>query len=196
MSSLTSLNLSSFDTLRVDTMTFMFYNSASLRKLTLGKYFDFGLLSNLEQVPQNICFTGYWQNVCSGTINKPQGSYIFTSTQLMDFYNGNAIADTWVWQPRITITTPEIDRANNRVSFDITNRSDTTPKYFYFITASFIGNVQQQNELIDFTVQPNSTRSEPFTLPYWFLDATDSRIFLWEAGTMRPLIEPVFNTNN
>ena len=96
--SLTSLDLSGWDTRNVINMNSMFNNTA-LRQLTLGEYFVFHTNAMLPPVPRNNTFTGYWQNVGTGTINNPKGNFIFTSEGLMRYYDGAIMADTWVWQP-------------------------------------------------------------------------------------------------
>lgn len=107
-SSLTSLDLSGWDT-RNASMTGMFSGATSLRELTLGENFVFNvgfvtgdppvrLTAGLPPPPQNNEFTGFWQNVGNGTTNNPQGEFIFTSDELMEYFDGLIHADTWVWQ--------------------------------------------------------------------------------------------------
>jgi len=134
--SLTSLDLSNFNTHNVagwllsgafvdSYMSAMFYGTSSLRQLTLGEDFRFGVqidssvtggqATRLPPVPQNDTYTGYWQNVGTGTPANPQGEFVFTSAQLMDNFRGATMADTWVWQPwivappvhSITLSAPE-----------------------------------------------------------------------------------------
>ena len=80
-------------------MSSMFAGMTSLRELTLGRQFEFGNVAGLPAVRLTPVFTGRWQNVGSGTIENPQGSFVFTSAQLMSGFNGETMADTWVWQP-------------------------------------------------------------------------------------------------
>jgi surface protein len=107
-SSLTSLDLSGWDT-RNSSMVGMFYGATSLRELTLGENFVFNegfmtshpptrLTADLPPPPQNEEFTGFWQNVGSGTTDNPQGEFVFTSEDLMEYFDGAIHADTWVWQ--------------------------------------------------------------------------------------------------
>ena len=96
---LTSLDISSFDTSNVTNMSNMFGSTTDLRQLTLGRYFTFATNAGLPAVPTISGFTGMWQNVGNGTVNNPTGTRIFTSAQLMAQFNGQTMADTWVWQP-------------------------------------------------------------------------------------------------
>ena len=111
-SSITSLDLSSFDTRSVSGMSYMFWGMTSLRQLTLGTHFEFieddWGNAGLPEVPNNAIYTGYWQNVGSGTTTNPQGSFVFTSAELMANYNGATMADTWVWQRRSQVPPAEL----------------------------------------------------------------------------------------
>jgi len=95
---LTSLDLSSFHISNVTDMNYMFTGTTSLRQLTLGSNFQFLGNADLPEVPNNAIYTGRWQNIGSGTTTNPQGSFVFTSAELMANYNGATMADTWVWQ--------------------------------------------------------------------------------------------------
>ena len=99
---LAKLDLSNFNTSNVLCMGDMFRSATSLRQLALGEYFDFGgsTSANLPPVPSNATYTGYWQNVGTGTSADPQGVFVFTSDELMASFHGPTMADTWVWQPR------------------------------------------------------------------------------------------------
>jgi len=95
---LRSLDLSGWDTSNVTDMWWMFYMNP-LRELTLGDQFRFRSGVTLPAIEQTNQFTGYWQNVGSGTVDNPQGEFVFTSAQLTSQFNGATMADTWVWQP-------------------------------------------------------------------------------------------------
>jgi len=104
-SSLTSLDLSSFDTSNLHEwgMSQMFYGTYALRSLTLGNDFEF-INSNwgspdLPEIDPTAEFTGYWQNIGDGTVGNPTGNYVFTSAELMEQFSGNTMADTFIWQP-------------------------------------------------------------------------------------------------
>ena len=109
-SSLTSLDLSNWDTNNVIVMNNMLSETSSLSVLTLGANFEFiddslfevlGLMSHADLPPINPIakYTGYWQNVGSGTIENPLGNHVLTSAALMASFNGSTMADTFVWQP-------------------------------------------------------------------------------------------------
>jgi len=140
---ITNLDLLSWDTRSVQNMNGMFYISHNfsphLRQLALGEYFNFVIGSTranitaasgstvppfglpnysgvaLPPVPSNYVTTGFWQNVGSGTITSPQGSHVFSSTQLIENFDSATMADTWVWQPR-----PEGDAFYRRITGSFT----------------------------------------------------------------------------
>ena len=100
-SSLAELDLSAWDVSSVWDMWGMFEGMSSLRELTLGESFYFvGDLNDigLPNPPSTSLYTGYWQNVGSGTAANPQGDYILTALELMEHHNENQTLETWVWQ--------------------------------------------------------------------------------------------------
>ena len=96
--SLTSLDLSSFDTRNTTSMSSMFFDTASLRQLSLGENFVFMPNAGLSRIPVDNIHTGRWQNVGSGTVDFPQGEFVFTPAELMAQFDGSTMADTFVWQ--------------------------------------------------------------------------------------------------
>jgi len=60
--SLTTLDLSSFDTSNVIAMNHMFQNTSSLRELTLGNNFSFVGNPSLPNITTTAEFNGYWRN--------------------------------------------------------------------------------------------------------------------------------------
>ncbi|ECZ8707545.1 BspA family leucine-rich repeat surface protein [Listeria monocytogenes] len=99
-SSLTSLDLSNFDTSKVTRMSDMLQGTSKLQNLTLGSQFQFvSTDANLSNPTPTAKYTGEWQNVGSGTVDKPKGSFIGTAMELMSNYTGSTMADTYVWQP-------------------------------------------------------------------------------------------------
>ncbi|MCL2838003.1 MAG: BspA family leucine-rich repeat surface protein [Oscillospiraceae bacterium] len=111
---ITNLNLSNWDVSNVTLMHSMFRGASSLRQLTLCEHIRFIILDNalggpaLPPAPNNDEFTGYWQNVGDGTVDNPQGEFVFRSDELMRYYDGAIHADTWVWQPRNDESPPEL----------------------------------------------------------------------------------------
>ncbi|MBC1384367.1 BspA family leucine-rich repeat surface protein, partial [Listeria innocua] len=101
-SAVTSLDLSNFDTSKVADMQAMFRGTSKLQNLTLGSQFQFvGTDANLSNPTPTDKYTGEWQNVDSGTVDKPKGSFIGTATELMSTYDGSTMADMYVWQPML-----------------------------------------------------------------------------------------------
>ncbi|HAO6440059.1 TPA: BspA family leucine-rich repeat surface protein [Listeria monocytogenes] len=99
-SAVTSLDLSNFDTSNVSNMSNMFDAVSKLQIITLGNDFQFlSTAANLPSPNTTADYTGKWQNVSSGTVDKPKGSFIGTATELMSNYTGSTMADTYVWQP-------------------------------------------------------------------------------------------------
>ncbi|WP_143473885.1 BspA family leucine-rich repeat surface protein, partial [Listeria monocytogenes] len=99
-SAVTSLDLSNFDTSKVADMRAMFRGTSKLQNLTLGSQFQFvGTTASLPNPTITAKYTGKWQNVGSGaTVDKPNGSFVGTATELMSNYIGPTMADTYVWQ--------------------------------------------------------------------------------------------------
>ena len=116
-SGLEKLDISSFSTSNLDFtmeasgMNYMF--PESLRQLSLGEQFRFlqwpgTTLLGYEILPgivSNDEYTGRWQNVGIGTIAHPQGEHVFTSAELVRYFDGTIMADTWVRQ-RQTVNIP------------------------------------------------------------------------------------------
>ncbi|MBC1910683.1 BspA family leucine-rich repeat surface protein [Listeria innocua] len=161
-SAVTSLDLSNFDTSKVADMQAMFRGTSKLQNLTLGSQFQFvGTDANLSNPTPTAKYTGEWQNVGSGTVNKPKGSFIGTATELMSTYDGSTMADTYVWQPTLLEVNvqdsvlmigdtwnPEdnflsaLDNAENPVDFKditVTGSVDTTQPGVYTVNYSYGG---------------------------------------------------------
>ncbi|OSQ72939.1 bacterial Ig-like domain-containing protein, partial [Listeria monocytogenes] len=56
----------------------------------------------LPAIPVSNVYTGYWQNVGSGTVDDPKGTTILTSAELLRSYEGSSMAATYVWQKKTT----------------------------------------------------------------------------------------------
>ncbi|EKZ4335956.1 BspA family leucine-rich repeat surface protein [Listeria monocytogenes] len=161
-SSLTSLDLSNFDTSKVTYMTYMLQSTPKLQNLTLGSQFQFlGTDAKLPDPTPTDKYTGEWQNVGSGTVNKPKGSFIGTATELMSTYEGSTMADTYVWQPMLIEVNVQdsilmvgdtwnpannflsaLDSVGDPVDFKditVTGSVDTTQPGLYTVTYSYGG---------------------------------------------------------
>ncbi|EHD1395481.1 BspA family leucine-rich repeat surface protein [Listeria monocytogenes] len=102
-SAVTSLDVSNFDTSNVTDMSDMFVGASQLKSLTLGSQFQFvgGTNAALPDAPTTVDYTGKWQNVGTGTVDDPEGSFVGTAAELMSTYDGSTMADTYVWQPSL-----------------------------------------------------------------------------------------------
>lgn len=131
---LVSLDLSSFDTHNVTEMASMFGGASNLHSLTLGTNFSFKIATSGYYIGNNAGlldvtsmtgydsskYTGYWQNIGTGTAEHPNGTNVLTSAQLMATYNGTTMADTYVWQPisvpAAPITVNYVDDKGNTIA--------------------------------------------------------------------------------
>ncbi|MBC1910459.1 BspA family leucine-rich repeat surface protein, partial [Listeria innocua] len=200
--SLTSLDLSSFDTSKVRTMAYMFAGASQLQNLTLGDKFQFvGTNAILPNPTPTANYTGKWQNVGSGTVNKPKGSFIGTATELMSNYTGSTMADTYVWQPILLEVNvqdsilmvgdtwnPEdnflsaLDSVGDPVDFKditVTGSVDTTQPGAYKVDYSYDGVTSTATITVLAPVVVNVKDSTLIQGDTWnasdnFLDATDS----------------------
>ncbi|WP_188002700.1 BspA family leucine-rich repeat surface protein, partial [Listeria monocytogenes] len=162
VSSLTSLDLSNFDTSQVTNMTNMLQSTSKLQNLTLGSQFQFvGTNAALPNPTPTAKYTGKWQNVGNGTVNKPKGSFIGTAMELMSTYDGSTMADTYVWQPALLEVNVQdsilmvgdtwnpannflsaLDSVGDPVDFKditVTGSVDTTQPGLYTVTYSYGG---------------------------------------------------------
>ncbi|WP_160141146.1 BspA family leucine-rich repeat surface protein [Listeria monocytogenes] len=168
----TSLDLSSFDTSNISrtngSMYRMFYGTNQLQNLTLGNNFRFmarngGSIydTELPDPAPTAKYTGKWQNVGSGTVDRPTGAFVGTTFELVRYHNGSALADTYVWQPTLLEVivqdsilmvgdtwNPEdnfvdaTDSAGDPVDFKditVTGSVDTTQPGLYTVTYSYGG---------------------------------------------------------
>ncbi|EAC4616760.1 BspA family leucine-rich repeat surface protein [Listeria monocytogenes] len=163
-STASTIDMSSFNTSKVINMSDMFYLYALTQpqNIILGSQFQFLSISvNLYNPPTSTDYTGKWQNVGSGTVDKPKGSFVGTATELMSTYDGSTMADTYVWQPMLLEVNvqdsvlmvgdtwkPEdnflsaLDNAENPVDFKditVTGSVDTTQPGLYTVTYSYGG---------------------------------------------------------
>ncbi|EJU4176582.1 BspA family leucine-rich repeat surface protein [Listeria monocytogenes] len=163
--SLTSLDLSNFDTSQATTtlsMLDMFRGASKLQNLTLGSQFHFATTdAKLPDPTPTAKYTGEWQNVGSGTVDKPKGSFIGTANELMSTYDGSTMADTYVWQSTLLEVNVQdsilmvgdtwnpannflsaLDSVGDPVDFKditVTGSVDTTQPGLYTVTYSYGG---------------------------------------------------------
>lgn len=95
---ITELDLSHFKTGKVQRQQEMFAGANSLSKISLGLQFYSLNDTNIPELLATDDYTGYWQNVGTGTEEIPLGDHILSSSSLMTTYQ-NSMADTYVWQP-------------------------------------------------------------------------------------------------
>ncbi len=123
------LDLSSFDTKQVYSMKAMFAGDEGLKRLDLSS-FDMrknvgtlNMLATGDYPPQELklganviltsdmnlpdpeetdVYTGFWENVGEGNAEEPAGQYIYDSFDLLTLFQGQKIADTYVWQKKST----------------------------------------------------------------------------------------------
>ncbi|ENE8479359.1 BspA family leucine-rich repeat surface protein [Listeria monocytogenes] len=161
-SAVTSLDLSNFDTSNAITLDMLY--ASQLQNLTLGSRFQFfGQSANLINPTPTAKYTGKWQNVGTGTVDRPKGSFVGTATELMTQYNGSTMADTYVWQPVLAPVAVNVkdstlmqgdtwnpednfvaatDSAGDPVDFKditVTGSVDTTQSGVYTVTYSYGG---------------------------------------------------------
>ncbi|TYV60604.1 BspA family leucine-rich repeat surface protein [Listeria monocytogenes] len=184
----TSLDLSSFDTSKVVDMQNMFAGASQLQMLTLGSQFKFvGTAAALPNPTPTAKYTGKWQNVGSGTIDKPTGTFGGTATELMSTYDGSTMAGLYVWQqPFLNVKdsmlmigdnwNPEynfsdaIDSAGDPVDFNaitVTGSVDTTQPGVYTVTYSYGG--------ITSTATVTVLETMPASWINFFVDGTNVR---------------------
>ena len=115
----TTLDLSNFDSSGVISslgagMNQFLADVWYLKELKLGPNFSFVGWNNWASNPYPVnlvdpsrmygfhssYYTGYWQNVGAGTVDAPYGENILKSQELVLTYDGETMADTYVWQPR------------------------------------------------------------------------------------------------
>ena len=105
VSSLSSIDLSSFDMRHLASSSGgtwrMFTMAWNLKVLKLGPYSKLAG-TGLPDVNETNKYTGYWQNIGTGTTNHPNGDQVLTTDQLVSAYDGTKTqaTDTFVWQPK------------------------------------------------------------------------------------------------
>ncbi|WP_162257426.1 BspA family leucine-rich repeat surface protein [Levilactobacillus senmaizukei] len=115
-SALTKLDLSNFDLSGDQGISIKeaLSGDTNLKELILGpntKLGDADYDAGLPDIPKTDVYTGLWQAVGTGTVDKPAGA-TFTSAQLNTAYDGATMADTYVWQKVPSATTGGGDTGN------------------------------------------------------------------------------------
>ncbi|EHD1581875.1 BspA family leucine-rich repeat surface protein [Listeria monocytogenes] len=189
-SAVTSLDLSNFDTSNAITVDMLY--ASQLQNLTLGSRFQFlGQSANLINPTPTAKYTGKWQNVGTGTVDRPKGSFVGTATELMTQYNGSTMADTYVWQPVLAPVAVNVkdstlmqgdtwnpednfvdatDSAGDPVDFKdiaVTGSVDTTQSGVYTVTYSYGG--------ITSTATITVLETMPASWVNFFVDGTNVR---------------------
>ncbi|TLQ03501.1 BspA family leucine-rich repeat surface protein [Pediococcus stilesii] len=108
-----ALDLSTFSISDATNTKAMFTETNKLKNLKLGKQTQLKSDMNIPSVPSTDGYTGHWQNVGEGTVEKPSGDHVWTSVELMANFNAAGMGDdTFVWQKEVkstsTINTGEI----------------------------------------------------------------------------------------
>ncbi|EKP7339191.1 BspA family leucine-rich repeat surface protein [Listeria monocytogenes] len=164
-SAATSIDVSSFDTSKVTDMHYMFDRASQLQNITLGSQFQFfGSDAMLPHLTSTAKYTGKWQNVGSGTVDKPKGSFVGTTTELMSTYDGSTMADTYVWQPSLL----EVNVKNSTLMVgDTWNPADN------FLSADNTGNPVDFKD-ITVTGSVNTTQPGIYSVDYSYGSMTST----------------------
>lgn len=100
---LKSLDLSSFDMRKnVGTLNMLATGDYPPQELKLGANVILTSDMNLPDPEETDVYTGFWENVGEGNAEEPAGQYIYDSFDLLTLFQGQKIADTYVWQKKST----------------------------------------------------------------------------------------------
>lgn len=105
LSSIQKIDMSSFDMRQLSNSSGgtwrMFTIAFALKELKLGPYSKLAG-TGLPSITESNKYTGYWQNIGTGTVSQPNGDQVLTTSQLVDAYDGTKTqaTDTFVWQPK------------------------------------------------------------------------------------------------
>ncbi|QSR03431.1 BspA family leucine-rich repeat surface protein [Lactococcus sp. LG1267] len=124
-SGLSALDLSMFDTRKVTNMQHMFANMTNLERVNLSS-FDTSSVApgGMNFMFNNAQFTGRWRNVGTGTVDRPNGSHIWTSSELQSTFNGSQ-ADTFVWQPNVPMILGQVEYSYDEPTKTLTLKGGT-----------------------------------------------------------------------
>ncbi|MGX2946987.1 MucBP domain-containing protein [Enterococcus alishanensis] len=105
----------------------MFGNTTSLKILHLSKNFKFKTGANLPEHSSNSIYTSNWQNVSTGSIYQPNGGNIWSSSELMNNYQGDG--DIYVWQPKSVVTVQYQDTEGNSIAPNVAKAGNVGETY-------------------------------------------------------------------
>lgn len=119
LAGINNIDISSFDMRNLSTSyggTWRMFNSAMLLKeIKLGPYSKLAG-TGLRSISETNKYTGYWQNIGTGTASQPNGDQVLTTDQLVSIYDGTntPAIDTFVWQPKAVapVTVNYVDSAD------------------------------------------------------------------------------------
>lgn len=96
----------------------MFTYASVLKELKVGPYTKLAG-TGLPSIAESNKYTGYWQNIGSGTVTNPNGDQVLTTAQLVAAYDGSKTqaTDTFVWQPKASqpVTVNYVDATTGKV---------------------------------------------------------------------------------
>lgn len=79
----------------------MFAGATGLSRLDLGTKTQLKLDMKLPTIAKTDKYTGYWQNVGTGTVSNPAGDNVWTSDQLLNNFNSETMGDDiYIWQKK------------------------------------------------------------------------------------------------
>lgn len=121
ISRIQKIDMSSFDMRQLSssagTLQQMFIYAGALKEIKLGPYSKLDGTA-LPSVTENNKYTGFWQNIGTGTVTNPNGNQVLTTSQLVAAYDGTKTqaTDTFVWQPKPSqpVTVNYVDKATNK----------------------------------------------------------------------------------
>ncbi|WKT14830.1 MucBP domain-containing protein [Lactococcus lactis] len=148
--------------------------------LTLGRNFSFKGNTGLPSIVGNNQYTGKWQNIGTGTYDKPLGNNIWTSDQLASNYSGLIDADTYIWQ-RIgkNVTVKYLDDKGQPIPgvSDViltgnvgenytTDKKDISGYTFKEIQGSATGSFTDQEQTVTYVYTKNPVPGKNVTVKY------------------------------
>ncbi|AMC92795.1 hypothetical protein AOC36_01985 [Erysipelothrix larvae] len=136
MTSLVDLKMMQTDLRNLEFGYELLVGAPSIQSITLTETFSFGndpdlfALHDIISSPMfdDTLYTGLWQNVGTGTLDNPLGEFIFSTHDLLVYYNGIEMADTYVWQPILKSEEESDIDLDLEIESDIETESDEGSK--------------------------------------------------------------------